>query len=428
VRSPFGVWETTAPAAPATPMLDDVRDAEIAIVGAGYTGLSTALHLAERGQTAVVIEAEEPGFGASGRNTGWLEPNWWTKQPRDIVALHGPERAARLSRWVANGPQRLAEWEARYAMRLQRDQTGLLLATAEPKRAESLATEAADWQALGVRNEYLEGAALERHVALPSHEYRGALLLRDGATLNPLALARELARACIERGVALHARTPAISIAREAERWTVRTPQGGVRCRRLVLATDAYTRTLWPALTGAFATWHAAVIASEPYPELRSLLHGGHAFADLGLANIFTLRGTPDDRIVTSTFAPLRRALTPGAVARPFMRRFERAFPGRRPPRWEYAHAGEIGLSADMLPRLVRIGPDAWSAYGYSGTGINFALLLGGELARLASGEDEREGLFPVGTLEPLTLRRSIGAALRYVHAPLARHVVSRFA
>lgn len=428
MRGEFGVWETTASPAPVTPALTEPLDAEIAIVGAGYTGLSTALHLAERGERCVVVEAGEPGSGGSGRNTGWLEPNWWTRQPRDLVREHGPERAARLSRWVASGPRLLADWEARYGLRLERDQSGLLLATTDVARAEAMAKEAADWVALGVYNEFLDGTSLARHVAVPAGAYRGALLLRDGCTLNPLALSRELARACVERGVAVHGGTPVRSIAREHERWVLRTPRAMIRSRRLVLATDACTRALWPALTASFATWHLAVIASAPYAGLRELLPGGHAFADTGLANIFTLRGTPQQRLVTSTFAPVRRRITPDAVAKPFARRFARAFPDRAAPRWEHAHFGEIGLTPDMLPRLARIGPDAWTAYGYSGTGMNFALLLGGDLARLAAGEPERDATFPVGELRPMPMRRGIGAGLRYLHAPLSRHVVSRFA
>ncbi|HET9475483.1 MAG TPA: FAD-dependent oxidoreductase, partial [Steroidobacteraceae bacterium] len=75
----FGIWGASAPAAPDLPHLEGPLDCETAIVGAGYTGLSTALHLAERGESCAVIEAREPGWGASGRNTGWLEPHWWLK-------------------------------------------------------------------------------------------------------------------------------------------------------------------------------------------------------------------------------------------------------------------------------------------------------------------------------------------------------------
>lgn len=422
----FGVWATTAPTAPAVPLLDADFDCEIAIVGAGYTGLSTALHLAEEGQRCVVLEAQEPGWGASGRNTGWLEPNWWMKKPADIARLHGSDRGAELSRWVASGPALLDRWIAQYDLQVEIERSGLVLATERPDKAAAIEAEVRDWQALGVAHDYLDRSALQRYI--PTSRYVGGILLKGGATLNPLALSRELARACLARGVEIFARTPVGTIERKDSSWQLTTPRGIVRCRRLVLATDAYTRDLWPALRGSFATWHVALIASEPYARLRELLPGGAPFADLGMSNIFTLRRAAGDRLVTTTFAPVRRSLSPAAVAGPFMRKFSKVFPTEPAPRWQYVHFGEIGLSADMMPRIVQIGPQAWTAYGYSGTGINLALLMGGDLSRLVQADRVDAATFPVAPFQPVALRGAIGLALRYVHAPVARHLVSRVA
>jgi glycine/D-amino acid oxidase-like deaminating enzyme len=213
----FGVWETTAPAAPALPELSGNIDSEVAIVGAGYTGLSTALHLAESGKPAVVIEAREPGFGASGRNTGWLEPNWWLKTPAQIDARFGKDRGRELTRWVAGGPKLLEQWARTYDMRIEAARLGLLMATDNPKKAGALASEAGDWQKAGVANEYLDGAAIRAHIA--SDRYCGAIWLRDGMTLNPLALSRELARACVARGTRVFGNSPVTAVKREAGQW-----------------------------------------------------------------------------------------------------------------------------------------------------------------------------------------------------------------
>lgn len=422
----FGVWETSAPAAAVLPVLDADLDCEVAVVGAGYTGLSTALHLAESGQRCVVLEAHEPGWGASGRNTGWLEPNWWMKKPSDITALFGADRGTELTRWVASGPQLLDRWIVRFGLQTEIDRCGLVLATDQPQKASALEAEAREWQAAGVSHDYLDSAAIQRYIR--TNRYAGGLLLRNGATLNPLALSRELARACLSCGVEIFGRTVVAAIAHEGSRWRLATSRGVVRCRQLVLATDAYTRDLWPALGESFATWHVAVIASEPYSRLREILPGGAAFGDLGMGNIFTLRGVQGDRLVTSTFAPVRRSLSASAVAGPFMRKFRKVFPAELPPRWQHVHFGEIGLSRDMMPRVAQIGPQAWTAYGYSGTGMNLALLLGGELSRLVRADDASASRFPVTPIEPFAMRRAIGWGLRYVHAPVARGLISRVA
>ena len=170
-----------------------------------------------------------------------------------------------------------------------------------------------------------------------------------------------------------------------------------------------------------------AVVASTPYAELGRLLPRGHAFADLGLANVFTLRKAAG-RLVTSTLAPVRRGLRAGNVAAPFARKFARVFPQLPPPRWEFRHYGEIGISRDMMVRLCAIGPDAWTVYGYSGTGMNMALLLGGQLAALAGRGTQSVPEFPVTPFAPLAARAAVSCGLRFVHAPLVRHVVSHFA
>jgi glycine/D-amino acid oxidase-like deaminating enzyme len=420
----FGVWETTAPPPRTWPTLQGPLAADIAIIGAGYTGLATALHLAESGHRPVVLESREPGWGASGRNTGWLEPNWWLKQPSEIDAMFGRERGAALTRWVASGPQLLQRWIERHRLDVPIDNRGLLMATDQPAKAAALAAEAVEWQRAGVANEYVDATALERYV--PTRRYSGAMLLRDGLTLNPLALSRELARAAADNGAQIFTNTRVDAIEHAAHRWQLSTTAGRVTARRLVLATDAYTRALWPELSRSFATWHLAIVASEPYADLEQLMPCGPAFGDLGLANIFTLRKAAG-RLVTSTFAPLRRGLRASAVAAPFARKFARVFPHLPAPRWEFHHCGEIGISRDMMVRLCSIGPDAWTVYGYSGTGMNLALLLGGQLAALATGAP-RTPEFPLTPFAPLAARSAVSCGLRFVHAPLARHVVSHFA
>lgn len=423
----FGVWAVSAPPSAPLETLDGDHECDVAIIGAGYTGLSTALHLAENGTKCItVLEAHEPGWGASGRNTGWLEPNWWMQTPSSIAAKFGPDLGAELTRWVATGPALLDSWIARYELRTEIDRRGFILVTDQAAKAAALAREASEWNAAGIPHEYLDAAEIRGHVA--ADRYVGGIHLHGSATLNPLALSRELARACLSRGTAIFGNTPAHSIAREGNQWRITTPRGTVRARTLVLATDAYTRGLWPALAQTLITWHLAVIASEPYPGLSQLLLSGAAVGDLNLANVFTLRRADGERLVTSTFAPVRRSMSTATIAEPFMRKFRKVFPEAPPPKWQHVHFGEVGLSRDMLPRIAKIGPQAWTAYGYSGTGINLALLLGGELARLVEADDPRASRFPVTSLEPLKLRKLIGWGLQHVHAPVSRSLISRFA
>ena len=165
--------------------------------------------------------------------------------------MFGRERGAALTRWVASGPQLLQRWIERHRLDVPIDNRGLLMATDQPPKAAALAAEAVEWQRAGVANEYVDATALERYV--PTRRYSGAMLLRDGLTLNPLALSRELARAAADNGAQIFTNTRVDAIEHAAHRWQLSTTAGRVTARRLVLATDAYTRALWPELSRSFA-------------------------------------------------------------------------------------------------------------------------------------------------------------------------------
>lgn len=421
----FGIWAQSAPPGPDLPELSGRLNTDTVIIGAGYTGLSTAMHLARSDARCVLIEAREPGWGESGRNTGWLEPNWWMKDPGTIRARFGEEIGKALSREIVEGPALLERWRSDHGLMFEWDPCGLVMGTADSARAEKLAEESRDWSALGIDYPYLDDKAMSRHV--PAAYFKGGLLLPTGGTLNPLAFSRELARALLELEVPVLARSPARAVEHRDGRWWVRADHGEITAKSLILATGASTQCLWPPLASAQAIWCAGVIASKPYAALDDLLPAGTAVADLDLLNVFTLRRADGNRLVTSVLSPVRSTADAGAVAAPFMRKFRRLFPDFPEPTWSHVHYGNIGLSRDMLPRLCKIGPNAWTAFGYSGTGINYALLFGGYLARLAlSGEGEKP-LYPIDQLANYPLRRTVAAALRYLHAPISRGIISRF-
>ncbi|HKX55983.1 MAG TPA: FAD-binding oxidoreductase [Xanthomonadales bacterium] len=421
---PFGVWGETAPPCPALAKFSGAQTVDIAIVGAGYTGLSAALHLAKVGARCAVLEAFEPGWGESGRNTGWMEPNWWMKDPALIRARFGAERGNELTQIVASGPALLSRWIAEYGLAIEWDPCGLVMATADSRQALKLAQESRDWQSLGIDHPYLDESAMGRYVA--GSYFKGGLWLKGGATLNPLALSRELCRAAIEAGAQVHVHSPVRSIKQNKGLWELTSDGGTLTCRTLLLATGVSTGTLWPRIASAQAEWHAAVIASDPYDALDDLLPAGSAVADLNFTNILTLRRAAGNRLVTSVLAPALPNGDAGSVAVPFMRKFRRLFPHFPEPRWRYLHYGKIGLSRDMLPRLCQLGPNAWTAFGYSGTGINYAVLFGRFLAELALSDGHAETAWPVEPLAPYPLRRTVGAALRYLHAPVSRNILSR--
>jgi glycine/D-amino acid oxidase-like deaminating enzyme len=314
----------------------------------------------------------------------------------------------------------LQTWTDRYNLSIGLDRRGLLLGIESATSLKKTEPAARAWQSLGINLQLVDGSEVSRQVA--ASRYRAGVVFDDGAVLNPLALSRELARACLQQGVRIYSRSRVLKIRRCERAWHLESASGSVRARRLVLATDVSTADLWPRVSRAMATWRLAVIASTPYPALGELLRIGRPFGEHASATLFSLRADSAGRLITSTFLPLGGGsrLSAARMAVPVTRRFRRVFPDFPVPDWQYVHFGDVGLSRDLLPRICAIGDDAWTAYGYSGNGVNASLLVGGELARHAAGNAD-EAVFPLTEPREFPLRVLARFGVQCVHGPLVR-------
>ncbi|SDL56940.1 FAD dependent oxidoreductase, partial [Mesorhizobium muleiense] len=147
-RRSHGLWERTAPPPPATERLGCDLVADVAIVGAGYTGLSTALHLAERGLDAVVIEAAEIGFGAAGRSTGLVNAGLWV-MPSALKETLGPLYGDRLLNLLRDSPRTVFEIVDKHNLQCELKRAGTIHCGADKKGVAEIAERARQWQALG---------------------------------------------------------------------------------------------------------------------------------------------------------------------------------------------------------------------------------------------------------------------------------------
>jgi glycine/D-amino acid oxidase-like deaminating enzyme len=175
--------DTAEASAPAPPLEGDVR-ADVAVVGGGITGLSTALHLAELGARAVVLEAEEPGWGASGRNGGQVNPGL-KHDPDDVEREFGADLGGRMNAFAGTAPALVFDLIQRHGIRCEARRNGTLRAAVRPKHAARVRATAEQLARRGAPIELLEGSSLER--ATGTERYRVAMLDRRGGDLNPLS-------------------------------------------------------------------------------------------------------------------------------------------------------------------------------------------------------------------------------------------------
>lgn len=225
-----------------------------------------------------------------------------------------------------------------------------------------------------------------------SSRYVGGLLVEQAGQLNPLAFCRGLARAAVTEGAKIHARSPAIALARRNGAIELSTPQGRVHAQQVLLATDAFL-TAFAALERSFLSLQVGMIASAPLPQGGApYLPGGVPFSDMDSGDTFAVGFSRDGRLVTSILPGWRSDCPPSTAAKPFWRAFKRTFPhAPAQVQWEYAWSGRLGVPKDRFLKLYELAPGCLACLGYSGNGITQATMAGQEVAELMlSGDAER--------------------------------------
>src|SRR5436190_5407012 len=206
VRWPDSLWAAVTPQGPDPPELIGTQQADVLVIGAGFTALSTALHLREAGVDVAIVEAAEPGWGASGRNNGQVIPTLSRPDPEDIVARHGAvgERFVALLRDSAST---LFEVARRYGIEAEQEQTGWVQPVHSPGRIGIAERRVRQWSKFGAPVELLSREQARDMTG--SDAWFGGFWNKTGGHINPLALARGLTRTVLGLGARIYARSPA---------------------------------------------------------------------------------------------------------------------------------------------------------------------------------------------------------------------------
>src|SRR3984957_15888839 len=242
---PHCLYVATARSAVSAPPLRTDARTEVAVVGAGYTGLSTALHLAERGVAVTLLEAHEPGWGAAGRNGGQVNPGLKHEPDeveRDLGEVYGP----RLVRLAGEAPGYLFALIARPGIDCEARHAGTLRVAHHPRHAATVRAPGEQGPPRGTALESWDAAATK--AAIGTGHYLAASFDPRGGAVNPLGLARGLAAAAIAAGASLCGESRALKLDREGRGWRILTPGATLRADRVVLAPDGYTDDPWGGL------------------------------------------------------------------------------------------------------------------------------------------------------------------------------------
>jgi glycine/D-amino acid oxidase-like deaminating enzyme len=397
------LWEETAIAAPATPPLDVSRKTDVLVIGAGYLGLSAALHLAEAGTDVIALEAEVPGWGASGRNGGQIIPGL-KYDPDELEAMFGRERGARLWRFAGATADLVFDLVARHGLQAEAKRTAWVQGLHSAAAVDRAKRRAEQWQRRGAAVDYL--GAKDAAALAGTGRYLGAFVDRRAGALHPLSYARELCRAALALKARVHSRNRVTALARSGRRWRAETSTGAtVEADTVIVAANAYVDGLIDGLAPSIVAANSLQIATAPLSpaQRRAILPGGEVLSDTRRI-IRYWRLDRDGRLIMGGRGPYREP-GPERDWAHLKRDVRDLFPDLRDVDFTHRWGGRVAIHPDYMPRLHRPAPGMLVAIGCQGRGIGWQTAMGGELARLAR-EPSYDPVLPITPIAPIRFHR----------------------
>lgn len=389
LHAPSYYAATANPQPTRAPLREEIQ-CDVCVVGAGYTGISAALHLAERGLSVVVLEACKIGWGASGRNGGQVV-NSYSRDIDVIERRHGEETARALGAMMFEGGDIIRERIARYGIDCSYRDGGAFVAFNRHQLA-GLDAQRRVWARYGNDNmELLEGAALQQVVR--SDRYIGGLIDHRSGHLHPLNLVLGEATACEQLGTQIFEDSAVTRIERGPQ-LRFHTATGCVSARYGVVAGNAYLGNLVPELAAKSMPCGTQVITTEVLGEQRcaELMPAGYCVEDCNYVLDY-YRMTGDHRLLFGSGVTYGGG-DPASIERFLRPRVEATFPSLKGIRFAFTWGGDFLLTLSRLPQLGRLGDNLYYAQGYSGHGVCTAHLAGKLIAEAMSQQAARFDAF----------------------------------
>lgn len=397
-------WMDTAIPAQQAPAPTADSRTDVLIVGAGFTGLSTALHLAPSGASVTVIDAHQPGWGASGRNGGQVNPTL-KYDPDELLARLG-DRAEPLIHTIATSADQVFDLIDRHQLDCHPVRSGWLQVSYKASGIPALHHRARQWQDRGYAADPLDRAATQALTG--TQAFCGGWIDRRAGSLHPLSYTRGLHQAALAAGAQVFGDSPATQLSRQGNKWVARLANGRcITADQVVLATNGYSDGLLPGLSQTILSANSFIIATAALGDkTRHILPAGETLSTAERLLIY-LRKEPDGRLLLGGRGLFDDPVGSEDYAH-IARSMARIFPDLAPFHFEYRWAGRIAITRDFLPHVHRPAPGMLAALGYNGRGIATATVMGIHLAKLLAGGPESEFPFPITPMSKIPLHGAL--------------------
>lgn len=392
------LWELSA--APAShqpyPKLSTDSKVQVCVIGAGYTGLSAAIHLAEKQVSVAVLESQHVGYGGSGRSVGFVNAGTWSR-PDDLNIYLGEEAGHRLTTALNLAPSLVFAMIDKYHIDAQDTRTGNIHMGHNAKGERDVDIRFEQLIRLGANVELLTGSRC--------HDYCGttrinkALLDKRAGTLNPRAYANGLANAATHLGVNIYEHSSVVAIEGSAGYWYVRTADASVQCEQVIIATNAYTQGEWTNISKTFYLVDYYQIASEPLSgsAAERILPYKNGAWDTRMA-LSSIRRDKDNRLLLGTVGG--KAFKSAKFYQSWANLVQKTyFPDLPKFEWQYEWFGHFGFTQDHIMRVLEPKEGILSATAYNGRGITTGTLMGKCFAEYILTGDRQAIPLPFKTL-----------------------------
>ncbi len=380
---------TANPAPRREPLVGDAR-ADVCVIGAGFTGISAALELVERGYSVIVLEGNLVGWGASGRNGGQLV-NGYSRSIDQIGRHYGPQAESALGAMALDGAQLIRERVERYAIECELVD-GNLIAAVNARQMRDLVARLAVWHGHGHDAvSVVDGAELRAMV--DTRRYVGGLLDMRGGHFHSLNYLLGEAAAVESLGGRIHERSRMLRLERSGGRPVAITDAGRVTADKILLCGNAYLGSAVPDLSARIMPVSSQIVVTEPLGALAEQLLPSNYCVEDGNYIPDYYRRTADGRILFGG-GSVYGGSDPRSIGNKIRPRLVRVFPALGDVRLDFAWSGNFALTLTRFPQLGRLSPDVYFSHGDNGHGVTTTQLLGKLLAEGVAGQMARFDAF----------------------------------
>lgn len=388
------LWGKTAKKLNDLPVLREEVKADVAIVGAGFCGLSSALHLAEQGVNVVIVDAHEPGWGASGRNGGQIIPGLKI-QPDEIETRYGAEQGKAIVETAGAAPTLVFDLIEKYGIQCDLRKTGWIQLAKGPTGARTTDAHVEQWGRRCVELTELDRSQIEAKVGTSA--YQSGFIDPRGGNLHPLKYARGLAQACLANGVTIYRESPAVSVEQKDSRWLVNTTEGGVAAEQVIVCTNGYTGSMLPGLSDSIVPVLTGVVATDPLSDnlKNKILPERQGAADTRrLLSWFGI--DKEDRLIFGSRINSQKELINESNFTFGIRRLHEIFPEVSHLKLNHMWTGRVALTLDHVPHIHKMADGLYSGLGFNGRGVAMATMFGKVLAGHCTDNSESSNFLPV--------------------------------